>query len=264
MLQRKFNPGTYHWGMWSSFLEQDISWYILSNETSIGRPRKGPSWSWTQSGRSCNDISFVRFHQDNYYQLHEIIDPDIGQSALDYTALLLSGTIITVVLRTYEQRDEMESTWLLMRSCHVFELEEQCSPNQDGNTLNTMIRYSPLPGSASDPLSEADAETYESTMTGAFMADYRFWESEKELQHELHHVVFLLLGIEDFDDFLGQTEETHCWVAGMVLRAVETRDTGPLSHNLDRYERVGWLRYCTNKTRGEYTLGGSKTKFLII
>lgn len=260
MLQRKFNPGTYHWGMWSSFLEQDISWRVFSNETSIGRPSKGPSWSWTQSGRFCDDISFARFHEDKYYQLHEIIEPDTERNALDYTALLISGTIITVALRTYEQRDEMESAFFLMRRCHVFEREEQCSPDQDGNTLSTVVKYAPLPGSASDPLSDADAETYKSTMTGGFMADYRFWDSEVELQNELHHVSFLVLGTEDLDYVPGE----HCWVAGIVLRPVDARDTGPSSHSVDRFERVGWLRYCTNKTRGEYTLRGKKTEFLLV
>lgn len=245
--------------MWSSLLEQDLSWHVFSKETSFGRPRQGPSWSWTHSSDDSEEIAFSRLYEDNYYQLHEIIEPDTeGDVASVSTAILLTGTILAVSLQIYEVRGGMEVKFPSMRNCRVFE--------QEGDMLSTQIELCPLPGSVESSLDQGDTNTSASFLQGEFMADYRFWPSEAELQHELQHIMFFPLGVDDFDDFpySHQTDEAACWVAGMVLRPSSVWGKGQSPEHENQFERVGWLRYCTNKTRSQYNQAGTKTKFLVV
>lgn len=252
--------------MWSSLIERDLSWYVFSNESAIGRPRKGPSWSWTQSGRFSPEIRHARLHEDDYYQLHQIIEPKEGGEVSNFTALLLSGTILAVSLQIFELKDGLESAYFLFKHCHVFEHKDEHFSTKEVDKLTTAVSIPPLPVSVTSPPNANDAKTSEIMFGGSFLADYRFWSSEEELQQELQHVIFFILGIENFDDppSSAETEEEPCWVAGMVLRPANTWSEESAPEDVDRFERIGWLRYRTNKTRDAYTPGGRKTKFLIV
>lgn len=248
--------------MWLSSLEQDLVWYVWSDNAPLGRPRTGPSWSWVYG--SDGSIDWLNPCADEYYQLVEVVDRRNQNGEMAASLLLLTGTLLAVSVRTWTQRSEFEQAFPSTRHCRAIELKDRHHSSPLPDTAHPGLHFPPLPGSHYD---SDDVDNYGNSsrqFPGHFNADYKFWSSEEDLQIELQNVVFFALGVENNGTALSNEDESEqCWVAGMVLKPIKDGDGDAKTEGVERFERVGWLRYCTEKARKDFVPAGTKTRFLL-
>lgn len=232
-----------------------MAWQYCGEDAPLGRPREGPSWSWVYAAD--DTIEWPSLFPSDYYDFNGLC-----QSS---TSLLLSAVLLPVLIQTWSTRSDVEIVCPLYRHCNVFEHMNSGTLSTLAGILRSGLLFPPLPGSISR---NADAKIYHEALdttftilSGAFYADYRFWSSEEKLQHELQHVTFMAIGVEDnaMSDF---REEHKCWVAGLALKLVG--ESNPQENNMPQYKRIGWLRYCTEKPSEEFVPAGTRTSFLLV
>jgi hypothetical protein len=137
--------------------------------------------------------------------------------------LLLSGVIRSISIRSRTELCGFEKPYTLTRYCQVAE-DSQLLVQRDGSLVSAANRKP-----ENESFEEISGQM--SIIDGTFFADYRFWNTESELQEVLQHVHFLLLGTDEDTD--------HSRIAGMVLKPRSRQ----LNESHCRYERIGWLRY---------------------
>lgn len=94
---------------------------------------------------------------------------------------------------------------------------------------------------------------------GELWTDYKFWSDETSLWNTLADIYFLEAAVEESMEKHGWSRE-NCWVAGILLRCVE-RDGNT---TVPSFERIGWLRICTNTTEEQWKPLGTDTTFLFV
>ena len=259
--RRKVNIGTYLAGLWSHCLERDIAWHSQGDESPFGRPRKVPSWSWASAGDGRIGWSPLLFH--NSYTVEPVMCT-AHQRGPHAHLLNISGLLLPLSIQTNAERDNYETAFPLNRQVNVVFYNRRHSQSELQTIARTSRLVPTLPRSADDT-PNAQAQTLEHSSPtryyGTFNADYKFWKTEEELQEELQHVIFFLIGREPSHGETGWGVSL-CWIDGMVLRPVDRE--GPERGGLCRYERIGWLRYCTLKTHEEWRPMGFKSKFLLV
>ncbi|KAH7085583.1 heterokaryon incompatibility protein-domain-containing protein, partial [Paraphoma chrysanthemicola] len=264
--ERKFSPGSYLEGLWTSSLEQDFRWASSSSAAPFGRPRSGPSWSWVYS--SDVRIDWPRLQDNNYCRLQEIAKSGLEYGGQGAASLTMSGILLAVSINTWKKRAEFEQHYPLTRYCRVLEHVKGESTSFGVSFKGPTRSNSPLQGSHDDAQVEEDSELGAASpslfLSGHFNADYNFWNDEEELRAELGLVTFAALGIEDIRRHMGESidDEEDCWVAGVILRPVMEKTCG--TSKVRSYERFGWLRYCTKKPRNKFTPMGTKTNFMLV
>ncbi|KAJ4128204.1 hypothetical protein NW768_008490 [Fusarium equiseti] len=228
-------------GLWLKNLREDLAWHAYGDEESMGRVRKGPSWTWAAAGDLRIEWSPLDLHSTFRVEgasFHGDIHGFNADSDVKDRHLRISGNLLPVSIQTYTELEDFEEAFPLARHCQVVEWSRRHSQHsqilvqQNGSLVGPAKR---------DPRgrSKEVGDSQRSYMHGTFFADYRFWETDEELRETLQHAYFLLLGIElDADPF---------WIAGMVLKP----RLGPWAELEESYERIGWLRYCTLKSAKE-------------
>jgi hypothetical protein len=262
--RRKVNVGTYLTGLWSHSIERDIAWRSYGDNSPSGRPRKEPSWTWVSAGDGRVEWPPLLFH--DWYRAEPVMCTE-HQPEPHAHCLAISGLLLPVSLQTRAERDDFETTFPLNRQVNVIPYTRRHSEPQ----LQVIHRASRLvPTLPGRPDSQDDKRTqtleYKTPILhyGSFNADYKFWEKEEELQEELQHAVFFFIGTEpDMGGGIGwDVTVEYTWADGILLRPVDRE--GPSIDHLCRYERLGWLRYCTLKTQKEWRPIGVRSKFLMV
>jgi hypothetical protein len=259
--RKKVNTGVYLRGLWEHSLERDIAWHYYGDDSPSGRPRKEPSWTWVSASDGRIDWPLLRFHDS--YRIEPVICTE-HQPEPHAHSLEVSGLLLPVSIQTCAERDRYETVFPLNRYVNVIPHTRRHSEPQLQTIRCTSRLVSTLPGDSASRYN-AQAQTLEYTEPkrhyGDFKADYKFWEKEEELQDELQHAVFFLVGTEPERRWKGW-EVNYCWVNGIVLRSLNRE--APSRDCLSRYERIGWLRFCTLKTHQEWKPMGSRSKFLLV
>ncbi|PVI08681.1 HET-domain-containing protein [Periconia macrospinosa] len=278
-LQRNLGLGEYLSGLWADSLRKDISWNHYGDDAPAGRPRKGPSWSWIYAadGRIEWPVGKLTLHNYTVRPVPVpvlIALPELVSLPPPCDELEISGRIYPVSLQTTAERDEYEQVFPLHRRCNVLEWKRRHSEPQllslrgsGGRLVQT------LPGTdshqqqphSSQRTSATTEDPPEKDLYGSFNADYRFWSTEAELQYELQHAVFFLLGTEDYGARPGRGE--FCWANGIVMRCVDREEEGLEMGGIGsrrRYERIGWLRYCTRRMLEEWEPPGFQSRFVLV
>jgi hypothetical protein len=262
-IQHRFNLGSYVHGLWSSTLEGDLAWTLVAKtDSSVGRFSSEPSWSWTAC--ALGSLRWLELEEKRYYAVHEIINADRGGNTMRSTSLLLSSTLLAISLQIWAQRGSLEKKRALSWSCRVIEHRDQHYKLLEPDTFGTAPRYFPMPGSF-----ECGDDNYNDAtilpMHGEFRADYKFWLSEEEAQHELQHLVFAVFGTEDrTQDRAHGREDDFSIAGGIVLRPKKDNNGASTPHGIYRFERIGWLRYSTGVIAEDYVPVGTKTKFIVV
>jgi hypothetical protein len=258
--QRKFDAGSYVHGLWASSLEQDLAWSIWGNESSVGRPRASPSWSWA----ACVDskIEWTHLYESDHFQLRSILQQ--SEEPLRMTALSVSGILCAVSIQVWKKRTKLEERYSLVRFCQIIE-HGDCFDQKASDTVRLARSYPPLEGSFEDREKNDPNTELHPPSQGEFRADYRFWSSDEALQLTLQNLVFCMLGEEDHDYPSPESpKDEACWVAGMVLRSTKEMKISFKGNELQQFERIGWLRYSTRQARGNFEPAGTRSHFLLV
>ncbi|KAF1961638.1 HET-domain-containing protein [Byssothecium circinans] len=261
----RVNFGFYLHGLWSRSIRSDMAWKYLGDEAPCGRPRECPSWSWVAAADGRITWPSLDLHE-SYAAQPQLVSsgkwPEVFAGPIE-----LSGLLLPVSIQTYAERQEYETVFPLTRYCNVTEWKRRHSEPQLQLVEKSGCLVPTLPGSAHTPDPDSPniqtvEDPPEANLYGHFNADYKFWKSEEELQDELQHCLFLLVGTEAILNRSRAWGEEHCWADGMLLRPVGK--ACPSGGQLCHYERVGWLRYCTRQTRARWTPAGFKFRCLLI
>ncbi|KAH6954181.1 heterokaryon incompatibility protein-domain-containing protein [Fusarium avenaceum] len=214
-------------GLWLESLREDLAWCAYGKDTSFGRVRKYPSWTWVAASDSQIEWPQLKLHPTFQMKGTSFDEGTQGFDQHTYTEsgyLLISGVMRSVSIQSRAEPDDFGEAYPLARNCVVVE-HHQILLQRDSSLLSVVNRR---PGS--EPHEEVNG--HRSTTHGTFFADYCFWNTEAEFLEALQNVNFLLLGIEEYID--------PAWVAGMVLKPC-SRQGGESDC---WYQRIGWLRYC--------------------
>jgi hypothetical protein len=214
---------------------------------------------------SDSSIDWPHLCDNEYYELIEIIKRKDNGDEVTPT-LSLTGNLLVVSIQTWTKMTEFEQVYSLTRYCRVIQHGEMHYNSSPSSTDSLGLEYPPVPGSHDDLHdNDHDHDAPYRTLRGHFNADYIFWSTEEDLQRELQKLTFFPLGVEhDGDSLSDDQSSTPCWVAGMVLKPIKHGDVFSKAHEVERYERIGWLRYCTEKGRDDFVPMGTKTKFLLV
>ncbi|EAT80540.1 hypothetical protein SNOG_12128 [Parastagonospora nodorum SN15] len=253
--QRTFKIGPYVHGLWVSSLKEDLSWSIWGHSASIGRPRESPSWSWVSCVES--KLDWTDFYESDFFHLCEIVKrPEKPM----FAALSVSGILLTLSIHTRPKESELEERLSWVRRCQILKSGEY-SDLKSCDTVVFESSHSAHPDDFEDRGVNKVGPGPLQSLTADFRADYRFWSSGEDLRVMLQHMVFCVLGIEN----RGRLDDVEpCWVAGMILRPIEDQGCFPEGSELQQFERIGWLRYCTDVMRSEFEPTGTKSHFLIV
>jgi hypothetical protein len=211
-------------------LEQDLAWQIWGNSP-LARSRTGPSWSWAYG--SDNLIVWAAPFTTNNYKLLGIVDRLEGDGK-STPMLSLKGSLLAVSLQTWTEMTKLEQNYCLTRSCRVIQHED---------------------------MHEEEDSPYKA-LRGHFNADFKLWSSEKDLQYQLQKLIFFALGVEVSDD--PPEELRPHWVVGMILRPVHEGNDRSTEDVVEQFERIGWLRYCTENSSKDFVPAGTETNFLLV
>ncbi|KAF2025060.1 HET-domain-containing protein [Setomelanomma holmii] len=266
-LANVFEARSYLEGLWMPSLHQDFCWVSSGEEASLGRPRKGPSWSWVYSADV--RIDWPRLYDINYCRLLGVVGLDSEDCERRITALKLSGIFLNVSLQMWKERAEFEKHYPLSRYCRVLEHGTTIKISPPGVLAKgrSATRLPLLEGAYDDIQHENEYDTASTTLegplTGHFNADFRFWSSEEELRSGITNVTFVAFGVENITGAYYEDNDLDedCWVGGMLLKSLER--TMKDRSELPTYERIGWLRYCTKKTKQEFVPAGVETQFIL-
>lgn len=214
-------------GLWLTSFREDLAWCAYGQDTSLGRVRQYPSWTWVAASDA--QIQWPRLKLHSTFQIKDTSfnNATRGLNQHIYTEnchLLISGLIRSVSIQSRPEPDEFEKAYPLARNCLVLE-DSQILSLRDSSLVSAVDR---APGYKYHE--EVDGQR--STPHGTFFADYCFWNTETEFLEALQHVYFLFLGVEE--------DPESGWVAGMVLKPRSGQWDEPHSS----YQRIGWLRYC--------------------
>ncbi|KAH7245077.1 heterokaryon incompatibility protein-domain-containing protein [Fusarium tricinctum] len=192
-------------GLWLKSLRKDLGWCAYGRDTSLGRVRKYPSWTWVAASDAQILWPWLKLHstfQIKGTSFNEATQR-LNQHAYNESChLLISGLIRSVSIQSRPEPDDFEKAYPLARNCLVLE-DSQLLSLRDSSLVSAVDC---TPGNKSHE--EVDGQR--STMQGTFCADYYFWNTETEFLEALQHVYFLFLGIGKVPD--------SGWVAGMVLK----------------------------------------------
>jgi hypothetical protein len=236
-------------------MKTDMAWQFCGEDAPLGRPRDGPSWSWVYAADGT--IEWPRLVPSYYHHLDDLVQSP--------TSVPLSGLLLPVSIQTWSERADVEIFRPLSRYCNVFEHVSKNASSSPLELLRSQLLFPPLPGLVSrseQPTQYHEAlDTTYTILSGHFYADYRFWSSEEELQHELQYIIFLAIGIEanSMPEF---GEEHKCWVAGLALKPAN--ESSLKEDGVPQFKRIGWLRYCTEKTSKEYVPTGNDTSLQLV
>jgi hypothetical protein len=246
-IQQTFETGPYVHGLWVSSLKEDPSWSIWRHSASVGRPRESPSWSWVSCVES--RLDWTDFHESDCLHLREIVQrPENPMLA----PLSVSGILLTLSIQTRPKETELEEKLSWVRRCQILKL---C------DTVVFESSHSAHPDDFEDRGVNKVGPGLLQSLTADLRADYRFRSSGEDLRVMLQHMVFCVLGVEN----RGRLDDVEpCWVAGMILRPIEDQGCFPEGSELQQFERIGWLRYCTDVMRSEFEPTGTKSHFLIV
>ena len=73
--------------------------------------------------------------------------------------------------------------------------------------------------------------------------------------------------MEETDYFFSSEleEDSKVWVVGLLLKSCSRSDgSGDMGSEYERYERVGCLRYFTDRTKREFVPRGRKAEFELV
>lgn len=259
--RRKANIGTYLTGLWSHSLQQDIAWRSYGDDSPLGRPRKEPSWTWVSAGDGRVEWPSLLFH--DLYTVEPVMCTE-HQPEPHAHCLEVSGLLLPVSMQTHAERDDYETDFPLSRHVNVVPYTRRHSEPQLQAVQHTSRLVDTLPeycGSTHDKRVQTLEHITPTPHSGTFNADYKFWDKEEDLQEALQHAVFLFIGTEP--DMWGESGRWGTsWAGGILLRPIDRE--GPSMDRLCRYERIGWLRYCTLKSREEWRPMGVRSKFLMV
>ncbi|RBR10225.1 uncharacterized protein FIESC28_09611 [Fusarium coffeatum] len=231
-------------GLWLKSLREDLAWHAYGDQESLGRVRKGPSWTWTAAGDFRIEWSPLKLHstfQVEATSFHGDIQRFNLDTDVESRYLRISGKLLPVSIRTYTELGDFEQAYPLARNCQVVEWGRRHSQHSQLLLQRNGCLVGPAERDPKDRSKEV-GDNRSCDIYGTFFADYRFWETDTELREALQYTYFLLLGIEpDIDP------GDPFWIAGMVLKP----RPGPWAEPEDWYERVGWLRYCSLKSTKE-------------
>jgi hypothetical protein len=240
--------GAYLHGQWVEGIDHILLWHSLS-EVAEWRPRIAPSWSWISAvdGK-------IQWEQSGLFRskwnaigiLHQ--DPaEHNDSDNTYqNALCLEGNLAHVCLEV-----DSGTSW-----------ERDVFP---GYRVITMTSASNLTLVFEPPPDELFSEQHNTSYTqvdyhGDLFTDYKFWSDEPDLQSTMTHIYFLELGIEQDEIRYNRDSQVPCWVAGVLLRNVDHISNVGVPY----FERIAWLRFCTNGSEEQWKSLGSYTKLCIV
>lgn len=220
-MQRNFCPGTYHYGMWSSSLHQDLAWPRSGSEMHPKHNRVGPCWSWTQADDGLICWWFVT-GDDRYFRLLEITELDsiaddqVHQSPL--TALVLSSTLLWISTQLSTESPRQGQTPIHFQICRILEHLEH-------PRVSLQYDHSPftLAGDSHEDVDQVST-CYSSPDDESvnFWPDRASWSSEAELQSWHQDFIFLPLGPST--PIIGEDDMRD--VLGIALRPVERKVRG--------------------------------------
>jgi hypothetical protein len=238
----------------------------MGGEAPLGRVRKGASWTWAAACDTRIDWPRIELHatfQVDGTSFDEETQEFNPHSYAEGSYVLVSGLIQPVSIRTDTKPSILAKTYPLLRHCQVVEWGRRHSENSQLLVRCHGYLVEPSKNKPSETTQEVDSDHKQPAMYGNFWPDYRFWETEEELQETLQHVYFLLLGTE--------RRRGPLWIDGLVdpLR-IDGLVLKPRLHqwkdSKGRYERIGWLRYCTLEyvKESEWTPRGTPSKLTLL
>jgi hypothetical protein len=239
-------------------LEQDLTWQIWGTSP-LARSRTGPSWSWAYG--SDNLIVWAAPFTTNNYKLLGIVDR-LECDGNSNPMLSLKGSLLAVSLQTWTEMTKLEQSYCLTRSCRVIQHEDMQYTFRYHQTDSADLQYPPLAGASEPYDSDEEEDSPYKALRGHFNADFKFWSSEEDLQHQLQRLIFFAFGVEVSDD--PPEELRPHWVVGMILRPVHEGNDRSTEDVVEQFERIGWLRYCTENSSKDFVPAGTETNFLLV
>jgi hypothetical protein len=242
--------GTYLYGLWLEAFETQLLWQNWGFNAQENRPREAPSWSWISAadggvewGRSAllnpgwKIISLPEQHVVSERKPNDTVLSPLG----------VRGNISQLCLELGYVGDVQEA-FPGYRTVNL----NLVSPT--GSSINPITDQE-----HSLPLSETNSPSTVQTYRGEIWTDYKFWTDETSLWNHLANINFLEAGIEEKLKVFRPEVDPH-WVAGLVLRSIDPER----NENIPSFERIGWLRFCTETSKDKWKPLGTDTTFLLV
>jgi hypothetical protein len=257
-MQKSYSPSGFHiHGLWTSSLESDLGWWVLSREMTHGRLQTAPSWSWLASVRG--DLSFRTWGGEQYHRLHKIVEAETRGVITRPTCLLLSGIVLMISLQQFLLEEDSKNHYPLYQKCWIVEQRERQHKAHVIGKDEGKVQVSSL----SDSLEGGCSDAADQWLQGTFHADHKFWSSEDSLENELQQLFFVIFCKDSKgdwrDNFRGRST-----ISGLVLRSVNDRYAGFRHADMDHFERIGWLSYNPWVILKDYVPPGIKKKFILV
>jgi hypothetical protein len=246
--------GKYLYGLWLEALETHLLWENHGFSAQEYRPRKAPSWSWVSAADGGIDWG-QHLLPNSGWQIISMPKHDIATEGSHYDPVVVSlkvrGNISQVSLELRDVSD-MQEAFPGYRSVNL-----KIAPT-------TGLPINPTTGQAlvatNLPSPELIGATTIQRYRGAIWTDYKFWTDETSLWNSMNNIFFLEIGIEEDLEMFACVADTHCWVAGLLLRCIEAEENG----TIPSFERISWLRFCTETSADQWKPLGNDITFLFM
>jgi hypothetical protein len=242
--------GTYLYGLWLEAFDTQLLWANQGFSPQEYRPRIAPSWSWISAADGGIDWGRTRLLKSRWQiisvPMHDVATENENQEPILFP-LEVSGNLAQLSLELRDGSDVQEafpgfrSVNLKLASANDLLIKTVTSETKVAASLSSIEHNSPMALQ---------------NFRGEIWTDYKFWTDETSLWNCLSNIYFWETGIEDQAEAFGP----HCWAVGMLLRCVDADKNATVSS----FERIGWLRFCTNTTKDKWTPLGTDTTFFFV